>query len=341
MHNTIKIFNYNLLSSYEKMNHVNPYCSMSMYCLLLLLTGCGLLGYDYIYNRIDRLLTDRIERTLDLNRSQSSRLAESLKTLHRQHRITELPYYVAYFDYVNALTQDGLTADEAEAVQKNFDILYARLMADFIPVLIATLNDLHNDQLTYMEKQFAGYNEEKSREFGLASPEERLRARIDRHRKAYAFWFGGLTERQETLIENNAKQYPDIEPLRQDRRSSMQQALLNLLWQHADSDNLGKLLYRWWVDDNDKPPALAKAEQQANKRVIALTVRLFKELEPRQKAHLQTKLEEIARSLETLIPRESQPKIARYRQAFMQNTVQLSASANCFSVTSDKAALSC
>ena len=322
------------------MNPVNSYCAISAGCLLLLLTGCGLLGYDYVYNRIDKLLADRIERTLDLNHSQSGRLAGSLKMLHQRHRITELPYYAAYFDYVNTLTEDGLTAGEAEAIQNNLDILYARLMAQFIPILVATLNELNNDQLAYLEKQFTAYNEEKNREFGLASREERLRARIDRHRKAYEFWLGTLTEFQETLIERNAKNYPDIEPLWQNRRASMQRALLNLLWQHAESDTLGKFLYRWWVEDNDKPPALSKAEQQAGRQIIALTVRLFEELEPRQKTHLQNKLQEIARSLEALTPEESRPKIAAYRKAFLQNAVY-SVSANCFSVALDKAASSC
>lgn len=309
--------------------------------ILLLLTGCGLLGYDYVYNRIDKLLADRIERTLDLNRPQITRLASSLEALHQQHRVTELPYYVAYFDYVHTLTQDGLTIDEAELIQKNLDILYARLMAQFIPILVTTLNELNSDQLTYLEKQFTIYNDEKNREFGIASGEERMRARIDRHRKAFLFWLGSLTKQQEMLIESNAKSYPDIEPLWQNRRVTMQKDLLNLLWQHANANTLEKFLYRWWVDDKDKQPALVKAEQQAGKQIIALTVRLFKELEPSQKTHLQNKLGEFARSLEALIPAESRSKIASYRKAFLQNAVQVSASANCFSVAPDKTVSSC
>ncbi|HEX7027462.1 MAG TPA: DUF6279 family lipoprotein [Gammaproteobacteria bacterium] len=323
------------------MTHVNLCRTISMGCLLLLLTGCGLLGYDYVYNRIDKLLADRIEHTLDLNRMQSKRLADSLKALHQQHRLTELPYYVAYLEYVNTVTADGLTGDEAKAIMNNLDILYTRLMAQFIPVLAVTLNELNDDQLIHLEKQFVVYNEEKHREFGLASHEERLRSRIDRHREAYVFWLGSLTKTQEILIENNANNFPDIEPLWQNRRTSMQRALLNLLWQHADSATLGKLLYRWSVEDNDKPPDLSKAEKQAAKQVIALTIRLFDALEPRQKAHLRNKLEKLAETLEALTPTESRIKIAGYRRAFLQNAVQLSASANCFNVASDKAASSC
>jgi hypothetical protein len=310
-------------------------------CVLFLVTGCGLLGYDYVYNRIDKLLTNKIERTLDLTRPQSGRLAASLETLHRRHRVTELPYYVAYLDYVATLTGDGLTGGEAEAILKNLDILYARLMTRFIPILVATLNELDSDQLTHLEKQFAAYNDEKNRELGLASPEERLRARLDRHRKAFLFWLGSLTEQQETLIANNAESYPDIEPLWQNRRTAMQQDLLNLLWQHADTDALETLLYRWWVHDDDKTPALTKAEQQADEQIVSVTVRLFEALKPRQKTYLQNKLGEISRSLEALVPVESRPNIAEYREAFLQNTIQLSASANCFSVLPDKAASSC
>lgn len=308
---------------------------------MFLLAGCGLLGYDYVYNRIDKLLTNRIERTLDLTRPQNDRLATSLETLHRQHRVTELPYYVAYLDYVATLTVDGLTEGEMEAIRKNLDILYTRLMTRFIPILVVTLNELDNDQLTHLEKQFAVYNDEKNREFGLASPEERLRARLDRHRKAFLFWLGSLTEPQETLIANNAESYPDVEPLWQNRRIAMQQALLNLLWQHADADALETLLYRWWVRDDDKTPTLTKAERQADEQIVSAAVRLFEELEPQQKAYLQNKLKEISRSLEALVPAESRSKIVEYRKAFLRNTIQLSASASCFRVLPDKTASSC
>lgn len=310
-------------------------------CILSLLTGCGLLGYDYVYTRIDKLLTNRVERALDLTRPQTNHLAASLKTLHQQHRVTELPYYVAYFDYVDSLTRDGLTLDEAESIRRNLDVLYARLMTQFIPILAATLNELNNEQLTYLEKQFAAYNDEKNREFNMTSPEERLRTRIDRHRKAFLFWLGSLTEQQETLVENNAKNYPDIELLRQTRHTTMQQDLLNLLWQRADADTLEEFLYRWWVHDDDKPSNLAKAEQQATRQIVEMTVRLFEELETEQKTYLQNKLQEFARSLETLIPTETRLKIAAYRKAFLQNTVQSSVSASCFKVLPDKAASSC
>lgn len=310
-------------------------------CISILLTGCGLLGYDYVYDRIDKLLADKMEHTLNLNRPQKHLLAKSLDTFHQQHRITELPYYAAYLDYVNALSRDGLTADETKAVMKNFDVLYARLMAQFFPILASTLNGLDNNQLAHLEKQFGEYNDEKHRELGIASPEERVRARIDRHRKAYAFWLGNLTVQQKMLIEKNARVYPDIEPLWHNRRLTMQQTLLSLLRQRADNDTLTKFLYQWWVGNRHKPPALTDAEQQARRKIVVLTVDIFAELEPRQKRHLHNRLEEIARSLEALTPEESRAKIVFYREAFLQNAVHLSASANCFSVAPDKTLSSC
>lgn len=309
--------------------------------LLLLLTGCGLFGYDYVYNRIDKLLANRIEQVLNLTSTQTDRLTASLKAFHRQHRLTELPYYPAYFDYVSALTQDGLTEEEAESILKNFDILYARLVSRFIPTLITTLSELDNAQLTDLQTQFTEYNDERARESGVAAPEERLRTRIDRHRKAYAFWLGNLTEQQVTLIENNAENYPDIEPLWHNRRMTMQQSLLTLLRQRADSDTLEEFLYRWWVDGDDKPPALAEAEHRAGRHIITLTVSLFEKLEPKQKTHLQNKLDALARSLEELVPVESHPQIALHRKAFLHNEVQLSDNANCFNVAADNATSSC
>lgn len=311
---------------------------IALLCLLAL-GGCSAVGF--FYDRADSYLTKRVRDYLKLNAEQTGAIATALQTTHERHRRNELPYYVAYLDFVNSRTEGALDGESAETILEYFGVLYTRLAAEFVVVLSPVLVTLDTDQIAQLEERNRKYNEEQEKEYRTDTPEKMLAARIERHSKSYRFWLGNLSREQQALIRKNAEGYPSMEPLWAEWRQTQQQTLISMLQNRSDSKTLGRFLYGWWADGGNKPQALTGAEKAARERTIKLTLAIFGIIEPRQRNHLQKKLDDYARSLERLLPDDIRRNLDDYRLVLEENRLQLSAVASCFNVVDDNAALSC
>jgi hypothetical protein len=139
---------------------------MRLFLILVLVTtlvGCS--ANRLLYNRADTFIRWAADDYVTLDREQQAAFDQRLDDFLAWHRSEELPRYRAFIVTSLETLEDGVTLEEAVTISEEIELAADRFQAQFIELLLATAEDLSDEQiqdfLTELERNQAEYAEEQ------------------------------------------------------------------------------------------------------------------------------------------------------------------------------------
>ena len=270
----------------ESLTKLFPYAyRLLVGCLVsVALSACSMARFAY--DNADWLLLQKVDSYLDLTSDQGALANALLETRLRDHRIHELPDWIALLERAELLTTDGLTEQDLMTLFEEGAELYQRLVGNSIPFVARLLTTVSPTQVTYLEQQLAEANDEYRDEYLPDSAAKRRTKRTNRTLKRITQWTGRLHDDQRELIERLRNAFPYSAKQWLDYRIAQQQRLLGLLRRNATSGELETFLTAWWVNFDGRDSDLVDKGTSIRDLTTALIVALDQTLEPTQRAHL-------------------------------------------------------
>ena len=133
--------------------------------LLLVTTVVGCSANRLLYNRADTFIRWAADDYVTLNREQQAAFDQRLDDFLAWHRSEELPRYREFIVTSLDTLEDGVTLDEAVTISEEIDLAADRFQGQFIELLLATAEDLSDEQiqdfLAELERNQAEYADER------------------------------------------------------------------------------------------------------------------------------------------------------------------------------------
>lgn len=133
--------------------------------LLLVTTVVGCSANRLLYNRADTFIRWAADDYVTLNREQQAAFDQRLDDFLAWHRSEELPRYREFIVTSLGTLEDGVTLDEAVTISEEIDLAADRFQGQFIELLLATAEDLSDEQiqdfLAELERNQAEYADER------------------------------------------------------------------------------------------------------------------------------------------------------------------------------------
>ena len=193
--------------------------------LLLVTTVVGCSANRLLYNRADTFIRWAADDYVTLNREQQAAFDQRLDDFLAWHRSEELPRYREFIVTSLGTLEDGVTLDEAVTISEEIDLAADRFQGQFIELLLATAEELSDEQI------------------------QDFLAELDRNQAEYAD--ERLVRGAETYYADSAKTMKDlvkrlIGRLNRDQRAEIEQRSMDLtrldgLW-HDDRARWGRAL---------------------------------------------------------------------------------------------------
>lgn len=140
--------------------------TMRLFLTILLVTtlvGCS--ANRLLYNRADTFIRWAADDYVALDREQQAAFDQRLDDFLAWHRSEELPRYRQFIVTSLDTLEDGVTLEEAVAISDEIDLAADRFQAQFIELLLATAEDLSDEQiqdfLTELERSQTEYADER------------------------------------------------------------------------------------------------------------------------------------------------------------------------------------
>ena len=133
--------------------------------LLLVTTVVGCSANRLLYNRADTFIRWAADDYVTLNREQQAAFDQRLDDFLAWHRSEELPRYREFIVTSLGTLEDGVTLDEAVTISEEIDLAADRFQGQFIELLLATAEELSDEQiqdfLAELERNQAEYADER------------------------------------------------------------------------------------------------------------------------------------------------------------------------------------
>lgn len=133
--------------------------------LLLIATLIGCSANRLLYNRADTFIRWAADDYVTLNREQQAAFDQRLDDFLAWHRSEELPRYREFIVTSLDTLEDGVTLEEAVVISEEIDLAADRFQVQFIELLLATAEDLSDEQiqdfLAELERNQAEYADER------------------------------------------------------------------------------------------------------------------------------------------------------------------------------------
>lgn len=131
---------------------------LSLLCTLVL-AGCS--ANRLLYNRADTFIRWAADDYVALTRDQQAAFDSRLDEFLSWHRSEELPHYRHFIVNALATLEEGVTLEEAVVISEEIDLAADRFQARFIELLLATGEDLSDEQI----QEFLGALDESQAEY--------------------------------------------------------------------------------------------------------------------------------------------------------------------------------
>lgn len=256
--------------------------------LALLLTVLGVVGgcsrAELVYDNADWLIYRWASNLFDATAEQKDAWRGRFAGLLVDHREQLLPRVVDLLGDIESAAQGGLDESALRCLVERTDALYRDHAELIVPVAVGILQELTPRQHEQLAERFSNRNAEYVDEYLDAHLDKRSELRIERYIERAETWLGSLSEAQRLVMAEAIAQMPDTaEPWLAYRRHQ-QQRLLDLLRTGVSERELTDFLTAWWVELEDRPPALIAAADSVRSQSVALALRIDGSLEPRQRA---------------------------------------------------------
>ena len=202
-----------------------------LFLLVTMLVGCS--ANRLLYNRADTFIRWAADDYVTLTREQQAAFDQRLDDFLAWHRSEELPRYREFILSSLATLEDGVTLDEAVAISEEIDLAADRFQLQFVELLLATAEDLSDDQLqeflAELEQNQTDYAEERLVRDEDAYYQDSAKTMNDLVKRL----MGRLNAEQKDEIQARSKQLMRIDGLWHDDRARWGSALRVILEEKA------------------------------------------------------------------------------------------------------------
>ncbi len=197
--------------------------------LLLVTTLVGCSANRLLYNRADTFIRWAADDYVTLDREQQAAFDQRLDDFLVWHRSEELPRYREFIITSLGTLEDGVTLKEAIAISEEIDLAADRFQAHFIELLLATAEDLSDEQiqdfLTELARNQAEYADERLVRDEEAYYADSTKTMTDLVKRL----IGRLNRDQRSEIEKRSKDLTRLDGLWHDDRARWGSALRVIL----------------------------------------------------------------------------------------------------------------
>ena len=260
--------------------------------LLALLTCIALLAacsrLDLAYRNLDRLLTWRIDRYLDLDAGQKAWLKPRLDQHLAWHCSTQLPQLSDWLKHDRTALAAG-QLDTAQVRARLADLRQAlgEVASEISPTAAGLLQQLSPQQVQQLRTQMARENEKLRREFVEPPLAEQIARRIETTEERLQPWFGDLSEQQRALVRAWAERRGEQNRLWLDSRERWQAALLQELQGRRDADFPQRIEHLLNERQSYWSEAYRQSFADGERSLAELLGRLLASADAAQRQHLQ------------------------------------------------------
>ena len=202
-----------------------------LFLLVTSLVGCS--ANRLLYNRADTFIRWAADDYVSLTREQQAAFDQRLDDFLAWHRNEELPHYREFIVSSLATLEDGVTLKEAVAISEEIDLAADRFQIQFVELLLATAEDLSDDQLqgflVELERNQREYAEDRLVRDEEAYYQDSNKTMYDLVKRL----MGRLNTEQKDEIETRSKQLMRIDGLWHDDRTRWGSALRVILEEKA------------------------------------------------------------------------------------------------------------
>ena len=202
-----------------------------LFLLVTTLAGCA--ANRLLYNRADTFIRWAADDYVGLDREQQAAFDQRLDEFLAWHRSQELPRYRAFIVTSLDTLEDGVTLEEAVAISEEIDLAADRFQLQFVELLLATAEDLSDDQLqeflAELEQNQTDYAEERLVRDEHAYYQDSAKTMNDLVKRL----MGRLNAEQKDEIQARSKQLMRIDGLWHDDRARWGSALRVILEEKA------------------------------------------------------------------------------------------------------------
>ena len=277
---------------------------MVLALLLALLQGCSSIKLGY--TGATTFSYWWLDRYLDFDRDQASRVRTELSLLERWHRSTQLPAYAELMQRAQTLAAapsitPTQTCDVLEEVQRQIDTLAAQAVQRATP----TAQALGPEQFSHLEAHYAKLNAEFRDEWLTPPPAKVLDQRFDKALERAERMYGRLDTAQRNLLrEDLAASGYDAKLVDAERKRRQQDTLQTLravsggrATPEQASTALAALVDRWRNSPQADYQSYSQRQVQAGCGTVA---RLHNAATPAQRARAVQRLKDYERELREL-----------------------------------------
>jgi len=201
--------------------------TLVLFVALISLTGCS--ANRLLYNQADTFIRWAADDYVDLTREQQVVFDQRLDGFLVWHRNEELPRYREFIITSLATLDGGVTLDEAVVISEDIDLAADRFQAQFVELLLATAEDLSNEQiqdfLAELDRNQAEYAEKRLVRDKETYYEDSAKTMTDLVKRL----MGRLSREQRAEIDERSKQLMRIDGLWHDDRARWGSALRVIL----------------------------------------------------------------------------------------------------------------
>lgn len=202
-----------------------------LFLLVTSLVGCS--ANRLLYNRADTFIRWAADDYVSLTREQQAAFDQRLDDFLAWHRNEELPHYREFIVSSLATLEDGVTLKEAVAISEEIDLAADRFQIQFVELLLATAEDLSDDQLqgflVELERNQKEYAEDRLVRDEEAYYQDSTKTMYDLVKRL----MGRLNTEQKDEIETRSKQLMRIDGLWHNDRTRWGSALRVILEEKA------------------------------------------------------------------------------------------------------------
>ena len=279
---------------------------------LFVVAGCTMKG---TYNRLDWMLTEYLERYVELTKAQKKALRQRMQTSLEWHRRTQLPAYTVWFQGVKHDIQHGITQPQVEQHGLQLLVFWRALMVRFSEDMAVLLPQLDAKQREELFTSFADKNAEYHVDYIQLSHKQLRKNYIKRTEDNFDGWLGSVTKQQKQLIVASAD---DIQYIARDvlkTRLRWQMQLREILRYHKDTATTQAALQKLFVQPETLRSERYKQQLIHNAKIITqLIADVANQLTDKQKKHLFKRIDKYIKLFKDLTE-ESQLKAARQCEA--------------------------
>jgi hypothetical protein len=270
-------------------------------------TSFGRLGYE----NLPMLATWRADSYLSLDSEQKALASRRIEALHAWHRRTQLDDYVALLEEIRRRIDAG-PIDEAQIRawrHAAFD-RWKPIAEAAAPAVAEVAVTLTPSQLGRMRSEMARDNEKVRKEWLPSDRDDRVEARTKRYVERAETFLGPLTPEQKRFARRFAAEAPDTEDVwfaqRLDRQRDLVETLERIRTQRPDEATAARWMREHLMRYAQLPAGQGKASAESSLAAgDAMSAAMLAQATPKQRQHLQRKLQEWIDLLQSLRPAQT------------------------------------